>query len=436
MKGLEYPNKLTRYRFYVNAVSIGMWAIALAIAVASAFNFGGGDHDTPLVAAFKVAIIALLIGFAGERISILAQGMYADEERRIDRKEIMDAIHSISRIDRVGSSDEDLSAIRNRIKLAKHVKNTFINVASAPKRHGSIEASITSSYEDFLSSDDSRSWRDIVSVNELFNFRHTRVFDPPREVKGQHTIAVLKHNLPIVNFIILRNDAIGLNEVYFGWLYDRNMTATPIYKSSDAELVRMFETHFDVMWSEKAADVWLVDYSKPPAQRGSARRFVVDKAGIWVTVAVRLREEVPRDYAAFEIKFDNVGASVCGCIVKSTDLADRRINHRDVTYTPNKIYLEYEERFGSETSRGFCVYNFERRDTRSVLKGYILEGKHDERVEIFGLKVDPEFVIDNKLDVANFDDVRRIVAHHQVQLDALTREERQYADNGVDQAPN
>ncbi|MEZ6022574.1 MAG: hypothetical protein R3C16_03975 [Hyphomonadaceae bacterium] len=53
------------------------------------------------------------------------------------------------------------------------------------------------------------------------------------------------------------------SEVYFGWLYDGSHSTTPIYRSVDPHVVRLFDEYFWALRAEKSAEQWWVNYSGP-----------------------------------------------------------------------------------------------------------------------------------------------------------------------------
>lgn len=338
-----------------------------------------------VVETLKSAVIALLIAFGSDRAGSIIDALIS--ERRVDSRmdQLASAIFNITSVQLVGPSDGPMHELEASLRRSTRVKNTFLNVGGAHGADNSIEKAILGVYKDFLGRDDSVLWQDVVSVNELHTFRHTKLNQG--EVKGTHQIAVLRSSMPIINFVIVADPSRDSKQVYFGWIYDKSRSVTKIYKSDAPDIVNMFETYFDILWSEKSAEIWSVNYDSPPSDRGPKRNFIVDKSGLWVTAAIDRKTGEPINFAALSIDFDAKYPIIQGGIIKDQANGNRRFRHTDVTEAPNKLYFEYEDSLKAGAQRGFCVYGFERRGDQDVIVGYILEGVHRARTPIIGVKV-------------------------------------------------
>jgi|CXWL01.1.fsa_nt_gi hypothetical protein len=335
---------------------------------------------------------ALLVGLVADRIATTANLRRSEVEHGLALAEITNAI-AAETIQRVGSGNEVLIHLNESIKKASYVRNTFLNVGGA---HGHDEEErISQMYVDFLTRANAEVWQDIISANELFEFRHTTLsIDKP---KAKHSIAVLRHSMPIINFVLLENRATNFHEVYFGWIFDTNRTSTMIYKSTHPDVIDVFEKYFAVLWRDQKAEEWIVPYEKQDKNdRGPGKYFAVDKRGVWVTAALDTREKggicKVLSYAVLRIEFEPRQPTIRGAIYPTSG-SNRRILHQDITESPNRLFVEYQDAVDGEIHRGYCVYKFERDGTKDIIRGDLAQthGRQNNMPRIvFGLKFDGE----------------------------------------------
>lgn len=292
-------------------------------------------------------------------------------------------VTSMSAIQYVGPSDDVHHDLARSIRRATRVKNTFLNVGGAPRWDSKSEQSILELYEGFLNKNPHNLWQDIVSVNELHKFRHTRLFRNQVDPIGEHQIAVLRSSMPIINFIIIENPLTQIKEVYFGWIFDKAKSLTNIYKSTDPKLMDLFDLYFDIIWNEKSAETWAVKYTNPPNRRGPLRKFTVDKAGVWVTALVNT-DGSTRNNAVIKIDFGQNGPLIEGLIVDDDHI--RSIRHTDIVNTSGQIFFEYQEISNDGIQVGFCLYKFSKESDEDVIKGYLIEPPRLSRTFIFGVR--------------------------------------------------
>ncbi|UDF05352.1 hypothetical protein [Asticcacaulis sp. AND118] len=411
---LDYLSKFISIFGWLLAIGFYSYSV-LSYSVPSSADVSGGDYFKENLDSFKISMLALLFGFAGERISMVVADMAREKRQDNSHSELISAISSSAAIQYVGPSNSVRTELYKSILNSTSVKNTFLNVGGAPGISSAIENDICGIYEKFLSADNSNSWSDIISVNELHDFRHTRIFKNKSDACGEHRISVIKSTMPIINFIIIENSQTRFKEVYFGWVYDKAKTVTSVYKSSDQSIIDLFELHFDILWREKASETWSVDYSKDIHTRGPNRRFIVNKAGIWVNTLIGPNNNIV-NHAVIRINFGKNGPLIEGVIIESGKI--KHIRHVDFINSFDKTLIEYSELSNSGVSIGFCLYKFIKQRDGDIIKGYLVEPPSLSRSFIFGVRSGV-----NDVDFNNIEEVSGIIEGKKDLIESLVKKE-------------
>jgi hypothetical protein len=299
-----------------------------------------------------------------------------------------DIAHSFS-VQYAGTADTAAPVVVSKILQASHVKNTFVNIGGSEYSSSVQNRLIASTYKDFLFGHDQNVWQDIVSVNELFDGRFTSIkkTDGPY---GHHTVGVLRHNMPLINFTLLAKPGQDFSELYFGWLHDTANRSSDIYYSEDRKLIETFEDYFDLLWRDKTHEQIKIHYEDEPNVRLN-KSETVNKKGHWCTFAFKngKLDEV-ESFGVFEIDFRDTRPVVSG-FVFNVDLSRKsEINHTSIVHTGNKLYFEFQGERLRNRREGFCVYEFSKCLGREVILGYFVDNRERERRDLIGIKIEEE----------------------------------------------
>lgn len=112
----------------------------------------------------------------------------------------------------IGSREKADLMIGDKLSKAKEVKNTFLDLSN---EDAATNNAVTEGYASWLKNDSPRTWEDITGLQELFSDRYKRI---PRmsNYNDRHKAFVLRHSLPVINFIILKYDGAQPDEVLYG----------------------------------------------------------------------------------------------------------------------------------------------------------------------------------------------------------------------------
>ncbi len=378
------PSRYARLREYSTLIPYLLSIIVFAFGVISAELPTAIEEDTrKLIEAFIWGLSALLAGIIGDKLVGFATERDRETAIQGALSDIEDAIANET-IQRVGSGDEVLPQLEESVSKASHVRNTFLNVGGAPEGGSSQEARILQIYEKFLLSAKSEIWRDIISVNELFNFRHLHLFSQRAKAAANpqskaifpklpavHNIAILRRSMPIINFIVLENKTTNFREVYFGWIFDASRTSTMIYKSTNPDVIDVFDKYFEVLWCEQKAEEWAVNYDAAKEKRGPKRKFIVDKAGLWLTATYDPTNGKLIDRAIVSIEFDEREPIVRGVILRDGAITPP-FEYKTAMEAPNTLVWPFSNPTRRDMRSGYCVYNFSTKGGVPVIRGHLL----------------------------------------------------------------
>lgn len=332
---------------------------------------------------FQLALISFSIFLVTIIVEARTQAKSKLENIERHQKQLFDQIDESFEVRRIGTEAHVNESIRESIQQATSVENTFLNMGGFTKYTEAREQEIVRIYESFLSQDTGNVWVDIVSVNEIHEFRHRRIFVNGKSGTGKHIIRVLRTSMPIVNFIIFKNVATGFKEVYFGWVNDKGSQPSQIFKSRNAAILSIFERHFDSMDANKRSTEIEVDYSIP-ANKRQFQNLPVDKRGVWVTTLFSLDGKAV-NHAFIQIDFENGKAVVKGKLLKNSKLVG--LNHTDTTRSGDQLYFAYDETFEDGKQNGLCVYTFKRDGVEDVIRGFLYENTQAQSGRLLGVRI-------------------------------------------------
>jgi hypothetical protein len=335
-----------------------------------------------------------------------------------NQREIISRIDSSFTVRRVGISSSANATIRESLSKATYVRNTFLNMGGFSRYSGSNENDIISIYEEFLQNAQDKVWTDIVSVNEIYEFRHNKIFKNCTSDFGKHEIKVLRTNMPIVNFVIFENPATGYREVYFGWVHDKSNLPSQIFRSSDSGIYSIFDRIFKAMTDNKKYIEFEVDYSKPPGERTVDDNILIDKQGIWITTLFDLNGN-PVNYGFVTVNFSSGKAIIGGRLLRSNQKL-YQINHVNTTRSGNQLFFGYSENFEDGQQFGLCVYNFKKRKDKSeYIDGFLHANAASESGRIIGVRADGLSLSDELSDQK----IIRLINSHKQKILAVRRSE-------------
>ncbi|MEJ7925812.1 hypothetical protein WG908_03470 [Sphingobium sp. AN641] len=366
----------------------------------SILHTGLVQNQAALVGALSGFAIFLLIEMCGSLLESKAR-----EEDQINlHRDIKNIVEASAHIKYVGPSNLINPIIREAVSRATHISNTFMNMGEFSKLDDKIEKQIVSVYEMFLKDRSGNQWTDIVSANEVHDFRHKKIFEYGYSDFGIHEIYLLRSNMPIINYVILRNPSLGYKEVFFGWINDSSSMISQIYRSTHSGIVDMFQRQFDAMKDGKRHEKWVQNYSMPASERRPHNGHMVDKKGLWATKLYDLSGSF-RSNGLIQIKFEDGKAIIRGLLQKGGNLQEVR-HYKNVTVDGSKIYFDYTESRGVNEGKGLCEYNFFINFSIECINGYIYEHPAEGSGRIFGVRVDEEFDFD-KRDISKFNTLAR-----------------------------
>lgn len=336
-------------------------------------------------------LLAIVVAFAADRVLFLMRELYEDYVKEVQYERTLSSLGQLetevklsSSVQYVGTPDISVKILENEIGAASIVKNTFVNIGGISNPRSSYNEKIRRIYETALSGEGTRVWKDIVSVNELFDPRYTSI--SPKGKSAKLHIGVLKHNIPIINFTICEYQNQNRTDVYFGWLYSNPSRSIRIYRTSEPKIVSMFNDYFDILWNQKLVDDFYLDFGKT----GRARFVdsdVVDKVGVWFTMAYAPNGEL-KNTALLRIKFRDAKARIEG-IVSNPDMTEiEQISHKDPVQSGERLYFDYSIRGINSWREGFCMYEIGRYLGEDTLTGFYFDHKEgNKKISIIGRRI-------------------------------------------------
>lgn len=299
---------------------------------------------------------------------------------------------NVERIESLAKVDEQLS---RKLDDASSVRNTFIGISG-----GKSKSKIVGLYDSFLSKNDN-SWHDVVTISELFSERFAMI-QPNHTSSARHTITVLRHSMPMVNFIILDYPDHRKSEAYWGWVEaEKNSggASLNVFRSNEIEIVTMFENLFSGLIRHKSQSTIQTDFTKTGEARFSAKMThrVVNREGRWYTHAYRkwkdpnLRTQV--SHACFSIIYVESKPIIDGLIFEHKTKKIVPIEHKDqirIDSSDERIFLEFSARKNGERRDGFVLYKFGHFKEFDIVSGFFMNPFDRQFYEIFGIKLDSD----------------------------------------------
>lgn len=270
----------------------------------------------------------------------------------------------------VGNRSTIMPEICREILSASLISNTFINMSFRKEDADPIDALVSKTYKDWMTSHEGGVWTDIVGIEEYFSGRFEDIA-PSRRQNGVHGVYVMREGSYVLNFIILGHKESEKKTVYFGWLPERGMSDSEIFKTSDKKLVGLFVQYFETLkagsWNCRSGADQLpypMRHNLDSSNKMAVDRDLVDKKGSWVSVAF----DDPNDrnsissVAFIRIRFVASQAKVEAQVFDTDGRFKNRFSSRsNSTFFLNNVYVSYklEKRRESEVT-GICHYQFHR----------------------------------------------------------------------------
>lgn len=340
-------------------------------------------------------------------------------------EELRRVINNSLNVERMDTYADSIKILTSRISTARKVRNTFVGVS------GETDVGLVAkSYDEFLSKR-GNVWHDIVSPAELFSERYYSI-DPRDFAIGRHRISVLRHSLPMINFIILDYDNERSSEVYWGWVDSSRGSEgalADVFRTDDRAVVEMFANLFDYLVQSKCDARIQTDFSKSGDNRfrTKSNAQVVNKEGVWYTRAYRQRDKRDRSArsadtskalsykrvvstaisdkraislqaqscAAFRIVFHNGKPYISGIIYDFSMKKFESIDHKDISNvenSANKIFVNFSKREFESDHDGFVYYAFVHSHVlkQDIVVGFFIDPITSYRYNIVGVKVSNE----------------------------------------------
>ncbi len=299
----------------------------------------------------------------------------------------------------LGVASECTQLIANRISQAKSVRNTFVGL------YDSDNPNIVKSYENWLANPGKETWEDIVGVREFFSGRYASIV--AGHAINSHEVYVLRHYMPILNFVILKYSQ-DVEEVYWGW--EPGQRDPEIFRSYETTLINSFKSYFQELknrtWNQKVNKnkPFFLDFSKVGAERlPGAELGLVNKEGIWITLSYpKRRRRGSSDVRAINrfglIKFeiDTSEVKVRAKIYESdgTFNGTAGVNHEDdiprpvIAHYTNNVFVGYQ--LEGTNSTAVCHYQFRRKDNIDIIQGLYIDRKNGTKNTILGVRLSAE----------------------------------------------
>jgi len=279
--------------------------------------------------------------------------------------------------------DEDVvTAIVADVSAATEVQNTLVGVPHISAYEGQVKKI----YEAFFKGSDDGQWLDLASYKEAFSGRFG-IKMRGSLVGDRHIARILRHNVPLINFTIIRSD--HATKVYFGWVFTGVKSDSPVFYSEDPDLTAMFGSYFDLLWNEKTTgDDGHVKYD---SGRGVLQDIdVVDKVGRWVTVAHAMKDGEPviESYAVLDIAYEGK-MTIKGDIFKPDGGLSRKggIHAKKCYVSLNRVNFDYALNRSDTRYPGRCLYAFEPGDDHDTLSGFFVNDQTRVWKDVVGIKV-------------------------------------------------
>lgn len=421
--------------FLPTAIALGLFLASVGVA---RLVTGQWNTDLSIVLALVSLIVSLVIEthqtkkWIGDATQDLSEslGKKADAVTRLAAKQatrtsiairqqseqietLYDRIHRTHAFERFDSSEDIAAHVAPYLYEAKVVRNTFVQLGifDDPETHAA--KGIVGLYEMFLSKEGTE-WRDVVSLQELFSPRFKEIAKgasqeaPVRKIPGTHQITVLRHNVPLVNFILISDRNRKFTRVYFGWIVDEDHRASPVCHTTDPDVVAMFERYHLMLERTKhmASTPFKVNYAKEGIHRLAAAG-VFDRTGSWVTVAYRspglnsASQHSPPSIAiesigVLGISFEPSGTNLTGRIHYLKPKREALLKAEGIVVSGSAMHFRYENdlsRRGLLDREGSATYNFKDAPFEHI-EGHLVEPTDAVWLKLYGVRIpsDPNFV--------------------------------------------
>lgn len=325
-------------------------------------------------------------------------GAYNSETSNVfDRIEKLDKTVSVSfNVEKIPSLRQASNQILSKIRVSNKVRNTFLGTYTSDTEDLIIEA-----YNDFLSKK-GRSWHDVLTLAELYSDRYKRV-NPQNYVVGRHVATVLRHSMPVVNFIILDYEDEDKTEVFWGWVEaDKSASGSiaSVFRSTDEAIVSMFCDLFSALSTQKVQAKVYPDFKlKGEYERFNAKSEgpIINREGTWYTNAYGPMESAfsqkTVSHACFKILYYGGKPQIKGRLCEFEPGLKRHyhpITHQDgvrIDSSEHRILIQYPVRRGDNIRIGYIVYEFKEFDGREVIIGIYTNPFIGRIFNIFGFKI-------------------------------------------------
>lgn len=363
------------------------------------------------VSSIVIALVSLLFTMGAESYQARNKAEEATKTQAVAIEALYDRINRTHRFERFDSSDHVALHSIPYLREAKVVRNTFVQLGGHADPKTESYMSIVKAYEEFLSKP-SAEWYDIVSLRELYDPRFREIFKnnssraPTQPIPGKHWIAVLRHNVPLINFILISDRNGDMNRVYFGWVVDDTNRSSPVCHTTDPAIVGMFVRYFEMLWRNKQmrAGPIFVDYTKEGDDRLDGSK-VFDRKGIWITVALHQPEKhLPESSHQARATIDSIGilgidftaieTKLTGCIYYLEPKRRVTMQAENVVTSLSAIHFRYNNSyshaFSAEDRKGFATYNFEEIDGYEYITGFLVEPTSAGWLKLLGVRLRDE----------------------------------------------
>lgn len=336
---------------------------------------------------------------AHEELSKMLVQLKTENKERVDT--LYKRLQAFSNLTNIGPADVVPPQIVECLKSARTVWNTFVQLGNFANRSSDEKRKLLDCYESVLKNPGTN-WHDIVSINELFDDRYQKIFPhvsaASDQSRGRHEIVVLRHNVPLINFILIEGPT-GF-DLFFGWVLAERFPVSPIFHSREKALVEMFRNYFHILEQKSfEGGSIFVDYSESGSARLAGNK-VVDRMGVWVSIAYKRSGEQNNGTARSTV----VDATISSIAILAIDVengrvtvggkvhypAERRagmLTATNVLSTTQSLMFDYENDVEASPSAGQAVYLFENNDDGERLRGFLVTEKHRDKLDLIGSRI-------------------------------------------------
>ena len=379
----------SKFDAYIERVNLGLVVLAIIITAVSALvsvipGFKGAAVYGVLVSIFILIVSHIFFAFVW-RVNT-----------SFELSKVLDLYSSNQAAEIVGSYDDLMDSLKSDIVKARDVINTSVAISESFNRDRDRKVQEIELYSLWLERGRGV-WLDIIGIKEFFSSIYTNVSPKKYSDESKIKVCILKPYLPIINFTIIDTDNYSI--VYFGWDKMRAGNAR-VFKSQNEDVVQMFRNYSRLLQQYSYAnDEGAYEVGFGDCNDGNVRGWVnetgfVDKKGVWLNVSYEIVNgkinylSVGRVKIAFDVNKPIVSVEVYRRDGRESEYLQHDKN-RTFLFDKNSILIKYD---GVNTSRGYCVYEFDSMKF-SDRKSYIMRGFYtDERfhgaVKILGINID------------------------------------------------